>query len=248
MTARDDVREFWDAELQRWCLGDRRLSPSLTPWLRSYAGTGPGAVDLGAFPEPWIGPLAGAPRLVMLGLNPGAASHPFQGDEGVFTRRIAETSYSGWAASAPYTSAAWEAVHGRNKYHRDRLAFAQRFLQDTSIAAEDLLLMELFPFHSNRVTAPMRPPRSVLDPFVFAPLAEIDTEHVFAFGKPWLAALSAVGLQPLTPVAARWSTPSRSAVPFRLPSGQQVIVLTQSGYAGPPGAGDTEALIHALRT
>jgi hypothetical protein len=135
----------------------------LRPWLRSYPGSGDGAVDLDAFPEPYMGPMGGdsAPALVMFGLNPGLAAHVFQGTAGVFTRQIAASSYSTWAASEPYVGAAWEAAKRRNKYHRVRLAFAQRLLEDDSIRAGDILYAELYPFHSKRVTATMRPPTDV---------------------------------------------------------------------------------------
>lgn len=182
----------------------------------------------------------------MFGLNPGPPAKEFQGVDGIFTREIAQASYSRWASSCPYTSPAWEAVNGRNRYHRNRLAFARRFNLDDTTRPEDLLYLELYPFHSKRVTAPIQPPRDVLDRFLLDPLAEIDTEFVFAFGKPWHAAAETLGLGSGQPVRAMWSTPSRQAQTYRLPSGQRLIVLTQDGYAGPPGEADTQALRNEL--
>ena len=155
MSHRSEVVDFWNRELARWVQGDREMSNDATRWRESYAGKGEGAVDLTVFPEPFVGPLAGQPSLVMLGLNPGPPSLQFQGPDGVFTQQVADQGYESWAASAPYTSELWERVNSRNKYHRDRLAFAQRFNYDESIHPKDLLYLELYPFHSKRVSAPV---------------------------------------------------------------------------------------------
>lgn len=248
MGAREDAVRFWDEELARWTSGDLEMSPEARRWFISYSGKGDGATDLSVFPEPYIGPLAGsgAPALVMLGLNPGPPAPEFQGANGIFTRQIAQTSYRQWAGSGAYTSLAWESANGRNKYHRDRLSFARRFVMDDATQPEDLLYLELYPFHSKRVTAPIRPPRDVLDRFLLDPLAEIDVEFVFAFGKPWHAAAETLGLGSGLKVWAKWSTPSREARTYRLPSGQSLVVMSQGGYAGPPGESDTSALRAAL--
>lgn len=244
MGAREDVVTFWDEELARWTSGDLEMSPEARRWFISYNGKGDGAVDLSVFPEPYIGPLSGsgAPALVMLGLNPGPPAPEFQGVDGIFTKQIAQTSYSEWAGSGAYTGPQWESAKGRNKYQRDRLSFARRFVMDDDVQPEDLLYLELYPFHSKRVTAPIRPPRDVLDRFLLDPLAEIDTEFVFAFGKPWHAAAETLGLDSGLKVWAKWSIRSREARAYRLPSGQRLVVMSQGGYAGPPGPADTEAL------
>ena len=87
---RDEVVEFWDAEIGRWAHGDHNLHPDLSRWLSSYRGRGAGTVDLTVLPEPYIGPLATnrTPALVMLGLNPGAAAPAFQSMTGIYTQRI----------------------------------------------------------------------------------------------------------------------------------------------------------------
>lgn len=242
MDARHRIATFWDEHLERWVAGDRTLPADLAAWHGSYRGRGAGEVRLDAFPEPFIGPLTGAPRLVMLGLNPGGAVHAFQGADGIFTKQVAASSYTEWAASSPYTSAEWEEAIGRNTYHRNRLAFARRLLADPAVEPEDLLMVELYPFHSSRVTAPMLPSREILDEFVFAPLAELDVEHVFAFGKPRLHAAAEIGLGRGETLDAAWSTPSRSVTRFRLPGGAELLVGAQNGYAGPPGAADTARL------
>lgn len=135
-------------------------------------------------------------------------------------------------------------VNGRNRYAWSRLRFAREWLQDQELAADQLLTLELYPWHSARVTAPIAPPADIIEDFVWRPLADIQVELVFAFGKPWLGMCNTLGLQEV----GRWGpdgvdlgspVASRAAVAFALPSGQWVIVSWQSGYAGPPGSADT---------
>ena len=247
MSARDEVATYWDETVHRWASGDHDLPDDLRRWLGSYSGAGVGAVDLSVFPEPYIGRLAGAhPAMVMLGLNPGAPAPAFQGMGGIYTERIRESSYRQWAAEGPYTDEAWESVNGRNKYQRDRLTFARRFTRDESLTPSDLLFLELLPFHSKRVTAPIQPPPYLLERFIIEPLAELSVPNVFAFGKPWHRAAQAIGLGVGMALSVEWNAKGREAREYRLPGGKSLIVLTQSGYAGPPGKDDTEALRLAL--
>lgn len=249
MSSRDDAVAFWDAEIGRWARGDIELSPDLNRWMGAYEGRGEGSVERTAFPEPYIGPLAGnlTPALVMLGLNPGAAALDFQGQGGLFTRQIAASSYSQWAGTAPYTGEAWESAMGKNRYHRNRLSFARRLHQRENLRAEDLLYVELYPFHSRRVTGAIDPDPDVLDRFVFGPIGDLDVGQVFAFGKPWTRVAERIGLGVGEPLRVTWQTPSREARSYRLPTGQDLIILSQNGYAGPPGEADTETLRCELR-
>jgi hypothetical protein len=138
MTAREDVARYWDELLARWVDGDRKVPAGLEPWFASYRGSGRGKVTLDAFPEPYLGSLAGAePALVLLGLNPGRAAMDFQGPDGVFTRQIAQSSYSQWAAGAPYSSPVWETAHGTNRYHRSRVKFARALLDCQDVQPQD---------------------------------------------------------------------------------------------------------------
>ncbi len=248
MSCRAEAVEFWNTEIGRWVEGDDRLHPDLERWRAAYAGRGDGAVDLSVFPEPYIGPLRSEhiPALVMLGLNPGAAAPQFQGIDGIYTERIRQSSYGEWAAGGPYSDAVWESANGRNRYHQNRLTFARRLHQDASIQASDLLYVELYPFHSKRVTGPIAPPPDLLTRFILDPIAELEVPFVFAFGKPWLAAATILGLGEGRRVPVDWATPSRDARSYPLTDHQSLIVVTQHGYAGPPGATDTEALVAAI--
>jgi hypothetical protein len=246
--ARNWLAHYWDDHIRDWLAGNDALLDPLPRWFDSYRGTGSGTVTREAFAEPWIGPLLGTPRLVVLGLNPGRADLAFQGRAGTFAREIAERSgFTEWAASAPYSRPPWTAVKGRNRYHDQRAMFACRFYEEPDLTAGDVLAMELYPWHSTRVTGAMHAPRDVLDRFVWQPLAELGVTEVFAFGKPWLRVARSLGLTlecHLGPGGQPWSSTvaSRTVLVYRLPSHQRLIISWQAGYAGPPGEADTERL------
>jgi hypothetical protein len=248
------VADFWDTVTAGWLAGEDALPSVLAPWFASYRGTGSGHVTRHAFAEPYLGDLRGTPRLVTLGLNPGQAALDFQARDGIFANAIRKAgSYSAWAASHPYLTEEWTRVHGRNRYHTARLRFARDWLGDCGLTPKELVTLELYPWHSTRVTAPIVPPADIVDEFVWRPLAEIPVEFVFAFGKPWLGACQALGLRELSrfghggqdfgsPVA------SRTVVAFQLASHQKVLVHWQSGYAGPPALEDTKRLRRLLES
>jgi len=142
-------------------------------------------------PEPYVGPLlpeAESPRFIVLGLNPGAADLSFQGRSGVFAGEIkAAGGYSRWAATGPYLRDPWLDVHGRNRYMEDRANFARRWTGDPSTTAENLLIVELYPWHSARVTGAMKPDRALVNEFVWEPLAGLDDRVIFASAGPgWM--------------------------------------------------------------
>ena len=187
-------------------------------------------------------------------LNPGPPDFAFQARDGFFAKQIRESSYREWAESDPYGSELWETRNtvnpsrrsGRktNIYRAARLRFARDWLDDQTIDNRDLLTVELYPWHSWQVSGTIRPPDAVLDEFVWKPLGEIGVDTAFAFGKPWLDVCQRLGLaQGESWMEGRFHVASRAAVMFRLPHGpQRLVVLWQSGYAGPPGPADTERL------
>jgi hypothetical protein len=244
MTARASTAAMWDEVLRQWQPGKDAVPSDLTEWRDAYAGRGNGEVVYEAFPEPYVGPMAGdrSPALVMLGLNPGEADLEFQGPGGSFTTQVRATSYSEWAASSPYTSAAWEERKGRNRYVRNRHKFAQRLNQDESIQPQDMLTVELYPWHSARVTSAMSSPEQAMREWVWRPLAETGVENIFAFGAPWLLVAAKLEFRSLGPVKADWEVPSRRCATFQLPSEQRLVVMHHSGSASPPNERDTERL------
>lgn len=217
---------------------------------RRVRSTGRGEVTTEAFPEPYIGPLSpdrGEPRVVALGLNPGEADISFQGRGGVFEQEIVDQGgYAAWASTAPYLREPWRSAHRHNRYSADLRTFAQRWTLDASVRSEDVLVFELYPWHSDKVTAEIHVDPQVIEKFIWEPLAEIDTDTVFAFGKDWAAVALDLGLAE-TRAAVRFAVPSRRLRTFELRSGQRLAIVWQPGYSGPPGENDVEALREALR-
>jgi hypothetical protein len=245
MSARSHAIERWDDYIHDWLTrpSPPPLSPLLAEWFDSYRGS----VTEKAMPEPYGGQWD-APRMVILGINPGEADLTFQGRDGIFAGQIAELgSYSAWAATDPYRLPPWESRHGINVYGRAQLNFVRRWTEDEELSAADLLTVEMYPWHSKNVTAAMRPPAAVLQEFVWAPLAEVDSPLFFAFGAGWTLMCEQLGLKP----ESRWGpggkdlgskVKSRSVVTYRLSTGQRVVVCWQQGYAGPPGTEDVQRL------
>lgn len=247
MTALPNLVNFWDAEIDRWVSGNTEVPDRLKPWFNSYHGRGHGEVRLDVFPEPYTGRLIGnSAPVVMLGLNPGAAVPRFQAPGGVFFEQLKTLRYSEWAATVPYASKEWESFAGPNRFYQNRFAFARRLLSDPNWSVVNGVYFELYPYHSSGVNASMEPPGDIVREFVLDPIGELDTQHVFAFGKPWFSVPARIGLPAGRVLSARWEIPSREARIYSLPSGQDLIVMAQNGYAGPPGPGDTETLARAL--
>lgn len=243
MSALENLVEFWNVEIDRWVGGDTSVPPRLREWYLSYRGTGRGEVRLDVFPEPYTGRLLGntAP-VVMLGLNPGAAVPSFQARGGHFVRQLESMSYHDWASTVPYASGLW----GENRFYNNRFAFARRLLGNPDWPNSDGVFFELYPYHSSRVTAAMTPPADVVREFVLEPIGDLNTEFVFAFGKPWFDVADRLGLGDGSELNVAWSTPSRRARRYALKGGQALIVMAQNGYAGPPGVSDTKTLREAL--
>lgn len=252
---RTRVADFWDDVLTRWIAGEDHLVPPLDRWIDAYKGTGAGEVDLGCYPDPYVGDLRGAirePRLIVLGLNPGVGYPELQGSSGTWTERIRRSSYSLCLDRSPAEDPiAWKALHGKESPYWNRLEhFARRWLRDVDADVTDILGFELYPWHSDSVHGKMRPPPDLIDEFVWQPIGEFAVPSVFAFGAPWFDLVDQIGLpaivkygegaMPMPPevnAAAKW----RLGV-YQLPSGQRLVVSSQSGSASPPGEDRTEIM------
>lgn len=251
MSKRTDVANFWDQAVSRFFAGEQPHLDNLgfRQWHAAYRGEGRGEVTTEAFPEPYIGPLSperGEPRLVALGLNPGEADLDFQGRGGVFEREIIKHgSYAAWAITTPYLRDPWSSLHRHNRYHANLRTFAQRWVGEASVRSEDVLVLELYPWHSDKVTGTMRPDPELIKTFIWGPLAEIKTDVVFAFGRDWLGTAQGLHLRE-TYAPVHFSISTRQLRTFELPSGQRLAVVWQPGYSGPPGAEDVNVLRNAL--
>ncbi|WP_437605088.1 hypothetical protein WMF20_28365 [Sorangium sp. So ce834] len=260
---RNRVADVWDAYVGAWIEGDDALDAwlkdqdttvarDLTAWQNSYTGTGRGALDLTCFPDPFTGDLRGVngePLLVVLGLNPGVGYPKLHGRDGIWTNRIREASFSRCFERSPPGDRNWLELHGRESvYWRNLIRFGQRWCGD-GFTFRQLLNFELYPWHSNSLTAGLRCPPEVVDRYVFQPLAEVETRYVFAFGRGWDDVCRGLGL----PVVRRYgdgadpfpgaSSPGWTVVVFRSATmAAPIIVSWQHGYAGPPGERRLETL------
>jgi len=247
------VSDFWDAHTAAWLAGEDPLTGNLSRWLRSYEGTGRGAVTRDGFVEPYQGDLLGCEgqlRVVILGLNPGQYFPDLQSRQGLFAAEIKQAgSYSAWVRDHPYDNKTWLARHRPNRYYLARLGFTRRWLCDPAATYNAMLIFEMYPWHSTGLTGHIHPPPDVIDQFVWQPIRETGIEHVFAFGAPWARLARLLDLQVLecsdavvATTAATWP-----AVPlFALPGGQALVAESHLGSAGPPRKDEVERLRAAL--
>lgn len=254
--ARRRVVRFWDAHVQSWLEGMDPLEEPLGRWFASYDGRGKGRVTRDGFVEPYQGDLEGSlrePRVVVLALNPGIYQPDMQSRGGPFAGEIRQHgSYSQWVLSHPYDRDPWVARHGVNRFYTARRAFTRRWLGDPNAGYDDMVMFELFPWHSTAVTAPMRPPWDVIDEFVWQPIAELGVEHVFAFGRPWEGVAKDLGLRCVSALGLGGKdyssrVPSRAVRVYELPQGgPRLVVEWHCGGAGPPNLEEVELLRRAL--
>ena len=248
---RDAVAEFWDEAVRDAAAGaePHRTDPALRRWFDGYRGAGRGAVITDATPEPYVGPLAtrhGSPRLIALGLNPGPADLYFQAPGGVFTGEYERLGgFSNWAVTEPYLRDPWLAAHRRNRYHQNLRAFARTWVEDPALGSRDVLVLEPYPWHSDRATSAMAPPSDLIDEFVWQPIAEIDLPEVIAIGSDWQRVVQRLGL-PELPLDVEFTDRTRRARAFALPSGQRLAVTWHQASNSPPNTLDAQALRRAL--
>lgn len=247
------VVEMWDIVVANFLAGGPAVPPELQSWHSSYSGTGRGAVELAAFPEPFLGSLV-QPKAVFLALNPGEAHLDFQGREGTFAKDIHEKgSYSAWAASWPYLRDPWVAEKGKNRHHSSRLQFMRNWFDDLQLPFSAMVGFELYPWHSKGVTGRMCPDKGIVDEFVWGPVAELGAP-VFAFGAPWFPILESIpGLRVVVRLGSgvgetpyKSSVASRSVMVLKSENDVAVIVEKHSGSAVPPTREETVRLREEL--
>jgi hypothetical protein len=136
-------------------------------------------------------------------------------------------------------------AHPRNPYHENLRTFARRWLDDPLARSRDVLVFELYPWHSDAATAPMAPEVELLEQFVWAPISELRVEEVFAIGVAWRRIAEQLGL-PERPLEVAFTDRTRRVRSFALPSGQRLIVTWHQASHAPPNALDVQVLKRAL--
>ena len=154
--------------------------------------------------------------------------------------------FSAWAVTEPYLRDPWWAAKGRNRYHENLRTFARRWLDDPSVRSRDVLVFELYPWHSDAATAAMAPDADLIDEFIWRPIFEIDVEEVIAIGADWQRAAERLGL-PEHRLEVSFTDRTRRARSFELSSGQRLVVSWHQASNSPPNALDARALRQALR-
>jgi hypothetical protein len=251
MSARQRVADFWDEVVNDFLDDGFPLPAPLDRWILAYDGGGDGVVDRQAFPEPYGGPLVGDARSVMLGLNPGVSYPAYQHRHGVLAEEIrAIGCFSEVFRTHPVNREPWLTDIGPVGYLRNRVAFMRRWLEDDSLSDGHLLTFELYPWHSKRVTAAMRPEPDIIESMVFEPISEIGVRHVFAFGAPWFHLLDGLDLPRRLTLGAGGEAYG-SAVPSRSVAVYErerfcIVAEKHAGSAGPPSASETALLKEAL--
>jgi hypothetical protein len=236
------MADVWESVISDFLHGRRALPSPLDRWQASYRGGAAGKVELDAFPEPYLGRLDREPRMVFLALNPGRADLRFQSETGVFAQEIRTMgSYRAWAASWPYLRDPWVAEKGKNRHHSGRLEFMRRWC-GAALEPDAMLALELYPWHSTRVTGAIRPDPSIVREFIWDPIEELEDPLVFAFGAPWFPILEGkLGLEVIRRLGRegrRYPTrvASRTVMVMRSPGGALVVAEKHEGAAGPPSA------------
>ena len=248
------ARDLWNDVVEEYLAGGGVL-PHLEPWAKSYQGRGEGAVEWGALPELFLGPLTGKPRGVFLALNPGRADLRFHGRDGIFAKEIGEEyggAYSAWAASWPYFRDPWVAGQPEpNRHHTRRLRFLRDWCGDQELPASAMLAFELYPWHSPRFTGRLstEAAHDFIRKYIWETIAELGAP-VFAFGAPWFSILNSLGLEVVEQLGSG-GRPYGSGVKsraVRVLRGQGVTVVAEKhdGEAGPPSPTETIRLREAL--
>ena len=257
LKARRQLVAFWDQHVAHWLAGADPMTDPLLRWYASYPGSGPGRVTRDGFVEPYsAGRMCSASNtrrdLWSWGSTPATSTHRIRpGPASSLPRSGTDTGPSAPGhEAAPTTETPGRPPTGPIAT-RSRRHFARVWLSDPSATLNDLLIVELYPWHSARVTAAMRPPADLLDQFIWKPLSELRVAHYFAFGRPWQRAAEAIGLRRVAALGAG-GTPYGSTVPsravriYKTPSDHTLVVEWPAGGAGPPRADEVEILRRAI--
>jgi hypothetical protein len=125
-----------------------------------------------------------------------------------------------------------------------RLKFARRFLLDDSVEFRDMLSVELFPWHSASLEAPIRVQPHTLHEFIVEPLSSLGPDvPVIALGRASAYALdNAPDLLEDVQHLDGLEVPSRRAHLYFIRRGGRILMVWHSGSNAPPAAPDTERL------
>ena len=219
----------------------------------------------GAMPEPFNGRLDRKPKAILLALNPGNAflgSETFmskipmpdlQSRRGKFALQINEEcdgSYTNWARH-PYD---WPTLTGGSTlpFFTSRMRFVNDWVSEEPVEPDEVVWFELYPWHSKSwsfIDVRDAEVRNLIDTYVAQPIAALDSEWTFAFGKPWFDILPVIGFDKVAEIGGAavglWDhqTPSRVVGIFESRTSRcRVVAMRHSGSAGPPKQSEVPSL------
>ena len=256
---------MWDEVVGRFIDGAPPWTAELRPWVDAYRGASPAArrVD-DAMPEPFNGRLDRKPKAILLALNPGNAfmgveswmgKQPMpdlQSRRGKFAQQIMESngSYTQWARQ-PFD---WPALNGGSPHPfvTSRMRFVNDWVSGNTVEPDEVVWFDLYPWHSkswSSIDVRKADVLNLIDTYVAQPIAALESDWVFAFGKPWFDVLPVIGFDKVVEIggtgAELWDnqTPSRIVGVFSSrKSGCRVIAMRHSGSAGPPKQSEVASL------
>lgn len=263
-----ELIDFWDGVVDAFLEGGPAVPEQLGGWFNGYRGTGRGEVMVEALPEPWLGRLGGPyTRVVFLQLNPGVAVD-YQLRDGILADEIRACGhYSAWTATWPYQRLRGNEhdpmLVGSNesmpatrfwkdaaRFGNTRLRFARNWFGDATLTFDEVLMFELYPWHSRRLTGGIRPPIRFVHEYLWEPIADVGAPIVFAFGAPWFDLLRSLDVDVLAEFSANSGLGSavatRSVMIGRAgKAGTVVVAEKHAGSAGPPRASEVEVIRQA---
>jgi hypothetical protein len=256
---------MWDEVVTKFLDGDPPWTNELRPWLDAYRGATPATkrVDA-AMPEPFNGRLDRKPKAIMLALNPGNAfmgAQTWMGRQpmpdlqsrwGRFAQEINESggSYTNWARR-PFD---WPALNGGSPHPfvTSRMGFVNNWVLGDTVEPDEVVWFDLYPWHSkswSSIDVRHADVQDLIDTYLAQPIAALDSDWTFAFGKPWFEVLPAIGFDKVVEIGGtssdRWDnqTPSRIVGVFvSRSSGCRITAMRHIGGAGPPKQSEVASL------
>lgn len=266
------LASMWDAVVGKFLDGEPPWTEELRPWVDAYRGDTPATKRVDeAMPEPFNGRLDRKPKAIMLSLNPGNAflgnqtwmgkqqMPDLQSRRGQFAQQICsenDGSYTKWARN-PFD---WPALNGGSPHPfvTSRMRFLSDWISEDTVEPDEVVWFDLYPWHSkswSSIDVRHVEVQNLIDTYVAQPIAALNSDWTFAFGKPWFDVLPAIGFDKVAQIGGTgidlWDnqTPSRVVGVFESANSEcRVIAMRHSGSAGPPKQSEVASLRELLES
>ena len=250
-----ELADLWNSAHSAWA-DDQPGPAALDRWRACYSGTGTGAIDELAMPEPWVGDLTCEPEVVTMGIHPGKADPAFQYRGGAFPNAIHDQhggSYSEWASLGPYFGSLWKSAHGANAHAGHRLRFLSAWT-GVDLTPSQVVDFPVFPWHvADWKSSAFRADPDVLREFVLEPIASTGAKWAFGFGKDWWDLIEALDL-PILDRLGDGGRPFLTHVDHRRwlvaegPDGLRIAAMRLESMPTPPNLEETRDLRRLLES